>query len=125
MRTAGILAAWIGLFSGVIAATHWAIERFVLLPAPAPAPIAIDASSAPGTESMSAASPSERADRPVVIADGEPHRQDPSIDSAVLERAFQPPPRSLPSEAKPKAAALTPPEREWRRLRRQSDATAY
>ena len=50
---------------------------------------------------------------------------DPSLDPKVLERAFAPPSRPLPPEARPTASAIIPPEREWRQLKRDEAAVAY
>ena len=50
--------------------------------------------------------------------------QDPSLDAATLQRAFQPPPppSSLPPEARPRPSDITPPGREWRQLQREQHA---
>ena len=52
-------------------------------------------------------------------------RGSPSIDPKVLERAYAPPSEPLPPEARPTPSAISPPETEWRDLRRQKDAAAY
>lgn len=51
--------------------------------------------------------------------------QDPSIDPKVLERAYAPAPKRLPSEARPTRSAIEPPAEEWRRLQREDNAIAY
>ena len=50
---------------------------------------------------------------------------DPSIDPKLLERAFAPPSRPLPPEARPTASAITPTEQEWRQMERDEAAVAY
>lgn len=50
---------------------------------------------------------------------------DPSLDPKVLERAFAPPSKPLPPEARPTASAIIPPAQEWRQLKQDEAAVAY
>ncbi len=51
--------------------------------------------------------------------------QDPSIDPEVLERAFEPPRRSLPTQARPQSSAISPSQSDWRHLQRDEAAVVY
>ena len=69
-------------------------------PTPAPAPPAIVAPTTPGPSRV---------------------WKDPSIDPALLERAYAPPSRPLPPAARPKTPRIRPSDTKLRKLQRQID----
>ena len=96
-----------------------------------PPPVRVGGSIAPPTAVPSAAAP---APQPAAHAQevplqwdamGQPIARDPSIDPQALTRAYPKRSQALPAEARPKASAIDPPQREWNRIKRQDRPIVY
>lgn len=118
-------ASWrvrLGVAGGLIAAAWAFAQSRPLTPSQQTIqPAGIPTASPPTTSPWSAGSDA----RHVIDADGQQPWDDPSLDPEVLQRAYAPPPRSLPKEARPEMLPIHPPEREWRKAQRNEDAIAY
>jgi hypothetical protein len=111
MRIPGTV--WIGLAFGAALVSAWALAQLVGLQ----------------FSWMSDRAPTEALAHPVSTAPtrdltGGRYWNDPSVDPALLERAFAPAPRVLPPEAQPKASAIVPPQKALQELQAQG-AVAY
>lgn len=118
-------APWLvrlGLAGGLIAAV-WAFahDRPLTPSQQTIQPADLPPASPPSTPPLSAGSD----ERDVIDAYGQQPWGDPSLDPEVLQRAYAPPPRSLPKAARPEILPIHPPEREWRKAQRNEDAIAY
>ena len=69
--------------------------------------------------------PVQAAVMPAFRADSGALWNDPSIDPAVLEKAFAPPPADLPPEALPFASNITPDPQSLKALEGSGDLAAY
>jgi hypothetical protein len=96
-----------------LAASILAQRLFLASPTPAPA-------TQPRTTLQQDTPPPDRE-----LLSGQPYWADPSIDPKVLERAYAKPEGPLPQAARPTSPAIHPPDREWRRARREDQAVPY